>query len=370
MTKKITYVFSGGREQRLNIDNQPSEFFYSYHNFKKSGNQMNIIEFKESKNIFSILFKFIDKSFQKLVNIPMYSNSITNIKNFKTLYSSEHIIFVNESTFFSSLFLLIFIRLFKNPRISLFVMGLFSKKISYDSLKFLHSSMVKLLIFLCNDLFFLGKGELSIAIKNYGENDKFIYIPFSVDTNFWKPENKYNYAKNKQILFIGNDGNRNFKLLEDLISSNPDLPFRVITDFDNFRNKNYSNLELSSGNWRQNKISDIELKQIYEISRIVIIPLKESFQPSGQSVALQAMSLGIPVVISLTDGFWDIDKFKNKDNIYFIKENYIEEWNNQIKSIYNNESLLRKLSSGSRQNIIANYSIAQMHEKILERLNH
>ena len=112
------------------------------------------------------------------------------------------------------------------------------------------------------------------------------------------------------------------------------MPFRVITDFDNFIRKDYSNLHLSSGNWRQNKISDLELKKIYENSRIVILPLKETFQPSGQSVALQAMSLGIPVVISLTDGFWDHDKFKNENNVYFIKENSIEKWNQNKFNIF------------------------------------
>ena len=31
---------------------------------------------------------------------------------------------------------------------------------------------------------------------------------------------------------------------------------------------------------------------------------KRKFQPSGQSVALQSMSLGIPVMITETKGFW------------------------------------------------------------------
>ena len=82
------------------------------------------------------------------------------------------------------------------------------------------------------------------------------------------------------------------------------------------------------------------------------------------------MSLGIPVVISLTDGFWDHDKFKNENNVYFIKDNSIEKWNQQINSIYLNESLLQKLSSESRKNILENYSIEQMYSKILERLDH
>ena len=82
-------------------------------------------------------------------------------------------------------------------------MGLFSKKIKYTPLKIFHRSFIKLLIFFCNDLFFLGKGELSRAVQNYGENEKFMYVPFSIDTDFWKPEKKYNYSKiNKYYLLV------------------------------------------------------------------------------------------------------------------------------------------------------------------------
>ena len=38
---------------------------------------------------------------------------------------------------------------------------------------------------------------------------------------------------------------------------------------------------------------------------MTIIPLKNSIQPSGQSVALQSMACGTPVVITETFGFWD-----------------------------------------------------------------
>ena len=63
-------------------------------------------------------------------------------------------------------------------------MGLFSKKIKYTPLKIFHRSFIKLLIFFCNDLFFLGKRELSRAVQNYGENEKFMYVPFSIDMIF------------------------------------------------------------------------------------------------------------------------------------------------------------------------------------------
>ena len=49
----------------------------------------------------------------------------------------------------------------------------------------------------------------------------------------------------------------------------------------------------------------ILLKEIYDKSFISLIPLKDSLQPSGQSVALQSMSMMVPVIITKTVGFWD-----------------------------------------------------------------
>ena len=48
-----------------------------------------------------------------------------------------------------------------------------------------------------------------------------------------------------------------------------------------------------------------------------VYSFKNSTQPSGQSVSLQCMSVGVPVLISKTDGFWDYDLFKDNKNIFF-----------------------------------------------------
>ena len=68
------------------------------------------------------------------------------------------------------------------------------------------------------------------------------------------------------------------------------------------------------------EISDSDLRDLYLESKLSIIPLKESFQPSGQSVALQSMSLGIPVMITDTQGFWQKDIFLDNENIIYIND--------------------------------------------------
>ena len=66
-----------------------------------------------------------------------------------------------------------------------------------------------------------------------------------------------------------------------------------------------NNVILKNGSWGNSQISDSQIKNLYSQSKLVILPLYNSMQPSGQSVSLQAMSMNVPVLISKTEGFWD-----------------------------------------------------------------
>ena len=71
-------------------------------------------------------------------------------------------------------------------------------------------------------------------------------------------------------------------------------------------------LKYYEGMWWNNKLSDDAIK-ICTKAYLTIIPLNNTLQPSGQSVALQSMSVGTPVLITKTIGFWD------KTNMKMIK---------------------------------------------------
>ena len=59
--------------------------------------------------------------------------------------------------------------------------------------------------------------------------------------------------------------------------------------------------------------------------KMVILPLKNSLQPSGQSVAMQAMATKTPVLISKTMGFWNFEDFKDKKT-FFVEPNDLDNW--------------------------------------------
>ena len=46
-----------------------------------------------------------------------------------------------------------------------------------------------------------------------------------------------------------------------------------------------------------NLYSNIDLRKLYQDASIIVIPIRDVFQPSGYSVTLQAMSCGKPVIL-------------------------------------------------------------------------
>ena len=169
---------------------------------------------------------------------------------------------------------------------------------------------------------FLGKVNLVMQIKLSKFRNKFHYLPFTVDQTFWKKSNSCKTEdrnKKKKILFVGNDLNRDYSFLIDLASSLENLDFTIVSNQVYEVPKKLLNVEHFKSDWKNNRVSDEQIRELYEKSYISIIPLVETLQPSGQSVALQSMSMGLPVLITKTEGFWDFDCFKNNENILFLK---------------------------------------------------
>ena len=59
------------------------------------------------------------------------------------------------------------------------------------------------------------------------------------------------------------------------------------------------------------------------------------------------MSVGTPVMISKTSGFWDISNFKNYENIIFVDD----DWSKNINEIYNDKKALKALSSNGLKTV-------------------
>ena len=92
--------------------------------------------------------------------------------------------------------------------------------------KFLTSKLFKF----SNNIYFLGNGEHRYAHNHYPKHsEKFKLAPFSVDYNFWNKSSNDEFVKRNGILFVGNDGNRDFNLLLNIAKNISDIDFTFVT---------------------------------------------------------------------------------------------------------------------------------------------
>ena len=366
----ICYIFIQGRKEKILSNKiEAQDFYYGLIHLKEmKDNKVNLIEFTDTNSWFSSILQLLDKAISKLFSIPFYSHRIVSLKNLKTLLKSDKVILVSESTGYSALLMLIFLK-FRKTQVILFVMGLYSKKLRFKWSKTIHNLFIKILIFFIDDVLILGKGEYEKAISFHKKKSKIHYFPFCVDTNFWKTAQPLDINQNSEILFIGNDGNRDYEMLINIAKELKQFNFRFITENSIIDKVHLPNVVVERGKWGSSVITDVDLRNIYVKSKIVVLPLKESTQPSGQSVCLQAMSLGVPVIISDTGGFWDKERFLHNESIYFINPNEITNWTKSLVAIHRDNALLLRLSKKGQDLVDQEFSLKNFNSQLLSILN-
>ena len=378
--KKIpmTYIFLGDRRKKLteNIGKEfPKEFFYSYLQFLEEDNDLNLIEFSTRNERSNFSRKYVskfDKLFRKITNLPFFSSQIVTLNNLRQIKKSEQVVMVGDRIACSLIFQLFLYKILrKKITTSVFVMGLFSNPPKNIIKNFLQDFFLRLLVFSVSNFIFLGEGEKLYAEERFKKYyKKFYFLPFCIDTNFWTNDKDFSNESRKDILFIGNDGKREYKKVIEIARIMPNYNFTVITRRIQHDEDIPINMKLINGGWSvDNSLSDLEIKNSYKSARLTFIPLRDSLQPSGQSVALQSMAMGTPVLISNTKGFWDRKNFIDNENIIFLHKNDIMSWKEAIEDIYSNEIKLKRVSKLGSKLIKENYNLEIFHSNLKKILD-
>jgi glycosyltransferase involved in cell wall biosynthesis len=136
--------------------------------------------------------------------------------------------------------------------------------------------------------------------------------PFGVDTAFWSPGE----AARADVLAIGNDGHRDW---ETLVRAAPaiDAEIRVLTRHPPPASLP-ENIRWQPADWHRRVLSDAEVREAFRSAAVVVVPVKDVPQPSGQSVTLQASACARPVVLTRTRGLWDPDALHDGENVVLV----------------------------------------------------
>lgn len=148
----------------------------------------------------------------------------------------------------------------------------------------------------------LSLGEAPLLRARLGRRTDVRDFTFGVDLEFWSPSEEA--TRDNVVLSVGNDLNRDFATL--IAAWQPDFPpLHIITSLPISSEK--SNVVIERGDWRSQSISDEDLRGRLRRARLVIVPVHNTIQPSGQSATLQAMACARPVVLSAARGLWSRD---------------------------------------------------------------
>ena len=367
---KITYVFLSGRKKRLEIENHGArEFFYGFHHFqdilystvedKIKINKLDIIEFNKS------IDSPLDKILRKMTDLPFFSSKVMTKDNFKTFLNTTSLFLTNQRVGFSMIFINLPLKIIKKTKINIFIMGLFNKRTNYKIKSIFRSMFIGLFVLSSTKLIFLSEGEFEYAVKKMPFwSKRFIFLPFAVDTDFWKFKKKEQITN--KVLFIGNDGQRDYSFIIELAEALPKYKFTIVSGQILRDDLKSANIELINGSWDNDNYSDDFIHDLYTEASVTIIPIKNSLQPSGQSVALQSMSSGTPVIITKTDGFWEPEVFRDSENIFFANKNSVTEWEEKINNVMDDSKLLNYVAKNARDTVVENNNLETFNRKLEE----
>ena len=150
----------------------------------------------------------------------------------------------------------------------------------------------------------------------------------------------------------------------------PNENFIIVSNKINKDILKYENFTLYDSDWKTNKLTDEELKSIFNECKLSIIPIKtSSLQPSGQSVALQSFAMEVPVMMSNFKGVWDKDLLLHMENIFFVEEASVECWINNINLLLDQKELQEKLIHNARKLIDENLNLSNFYKRLDKVIN-
>lgn len=358
--KKITFVFNEGRTKRLEKDpNGPKEFFYTYNLFKQEHSDTEMIEMLPQGNI---LFSNVFKVIRKITKLPIYSDKLLTINNLKIIFTSDIVIATNQNIGYSLLPFMLIKKIFVKADFYVFSMGILE---NFNQQK-INNFIVKLLIKTSTKLLFISKSEMKYSSKLYPEFiSKYLYVPFGIDINFWNCE--ISQVDKKKILFIGNDSYRDFNFLQNLAEKMNNFKFTFLTN--KIQKTSIKNVSIINGSWKGGELTDSEVKKLYQDHYLTVIPLIDSYQPSGQSVALQSISASTPVLITKTIGFWDIESFENNKHILFLDKNNTDYWEKVINELYVDQEKYEEIANQGLNLIKNKFDITKQYIELKKIFN-
>jgi hypothetical protein len=212
-------------------------------------------------------------------------------------------------------------------------------------------------------LFFFGAEDREEVIRRYGiDPARASSFDFGVDTAFWTPAERD--ADAEGVLAVGSDPSRDYATL---LSARTKMPTCILTRLPIALPAGSPDVQILRGSLHAAAVTDDELRTMYRAAAIVAVPLNDVWQPTGQSVTMQAMACGRPVILTRGRGLWDRDVFRHGENCLLVPPGDPDAWTAALSELADDPTARERIGSAARETAVRHFDIARMDDSI-ERL--
>lgn len=207
-------------------------------------------------------------------------------------------------------------------------------------------------------MFFFGSADRDEALARYGVDPAQTSVfAFGVDTDFWCPDHHVSQTDN--ILAVGSDPSRDY---QTLLSADFDGHLRILTRLNVSVAPHRENVEVINGSLQSGALSDFALRDLYRSAQIVAVPLQDVWQPTGQSVTMQAMACGRPVVLTRGRGLWNPSLLVDGENCLLVPPGDAAAWTTALKRLSDDPDLRARIGAAARKTAVENFSLEHMDD--------
>lgn len=348
----IVYVFAGGRRDRLDgivSGDVPTEFFYGGEELRASGHGIEYVEIGQHV-MASWKGSWVDRLFRwGLLPNRCRGHEMLGTKAIIKEIARADVVVATSTGIAFSLGIWRWLGQAVPPLVCIhcgifnFPPNLWRKMLMSHLLRQAHSVV-------------FGEAEAEPMRRVFGlDNRRIVVNQFGVDTSFWCPGHSDDLGA--YILAVGNDARRDYAtLIEAARSVDPHHRIKILTRLP-LPERLPENVEVLRADWKKSPLTDGELRDLYRGARVVVTPLHDSIQPSGQSVTLQAMACGKPVILTHTGGLWDRDHIRDGQNIRLLPPGDSVAMALAIKELWTDKEKRNQLGSAARASVENHFSI-------------
>ena len=346
---RVLYILRSGRLSRLRDDGQPfpDEMFYGYLQLRARPGWS--VELRERRTTSALLLKVQELGHWVTHLFPEVGDASELTADLRARFDA--ILSTSEPT------LLMLALRPGGARLVQVLMG-WEKRLARSRFPSLTRRVMRWLGERLSAVVVLGEGERDFLVREQLVPAARVHvIQFGVDAAFWTPGAG---GPGEAALAVGNDDGRDY---DTLLAAIGNRPLRLHTSLE-VRAALPANVTRTRGGWSNRELSDAGLRDLYRRARMVVVPLTDSSQPQGQSVTLQAMACGRPVILTRTRGLWSPALMRHQENCWLVPPRDPAALREAIERLWTDEALAAHIGQAAAATAGQHFTSARMADDL------